>query len=194
MNTLAELELGNKALKASRIAKEIPLIKPSRNPYVWKLLDKLLMWLSSPLGASLHLTLQPLRDLIWKWFFIQQEEEQLSSLFLMDIFIRRFPSSLNSNFQSTQSLLFRALHEDNAEIQNAASHVLESILDLFQTPYVNHAISIFNEVMKSFLNLNIPLKEGYVTAISRVFVKYPEECGILKFTEPPLGRLSYSLI
>lgn len=193
MNALAEIDLGNKGGVASRIVKDIALIQPSSNIYVWKLLDQLLVWMTNPLGASLHLTLQPLRDLIWKWYFVKKSETQMSSLYLLDIFIRRFPSYLNSNFQATQSLLLRALHENDKCVQKAASQALTSFFNISQTEYVNHSMLIFKQIMKSFTNKTVPLEEGYVMSINSCLQKSTEALSFFTFIEPPINRISYTL-
>ncbi|EAY05942.1 PIKK family atypical protein kinase [Trichomonas vaginalis G3] len=193
MNALSEIELGTKGGLATKIVKDIALITPSPNVHVWQLLDQLLVWITNPLGASLHLTLQPLRDLIWKWYFVKKPETQISSLNLLDIFIRRFPSYLNSNFQATQSLLLRALHEPDKAVQKAASQALGSFLSISQTQYVNQSILISKQIMKSFTNKTIPLEEGYVVSIANCLRRDDDILGFVQFQEPPISRISYTL-
>ena len=189
-SALLKVEIGNKTQKAVRISRDLGSIKPTSNSIVWKLFEEILIWISNPLGTSLHLTLQPLRDLVWKWFFLQDTESILSSLLLVDLFFRKFPSSLNANYESVQSLLLRALQYNNKNIQKYAAKALSSSLNLLNSPYSSHIQNIFKAIFH-FITAKDTLKSpGYIRAISSIFKKNPNYCSIFQFTDPFINRLS----
>jgi len=189
---LLDVDFGSKPIKAFRIAKDLVLIQPSSDPLVWSLIEKALVWISHPLGTSLHLTLQPLRDLIWKWYFLQTEDAIIASLYLADLFIRKFPSSLNANYESIQSLLLRTLQHKLETIQKVSGKVLLSTLNLLQSPFSSHVQSIFRAVFHFMTAKDTPVTPGFVRAVYYVFKKSPTYCSILKFNDPFISRLSLS--
>lgn len=193
MNSLTKVDLGNKLAKANRISRDLPSIPPTENFDVWKLLETILIWLSKLLGSSLHLILQPLRDHIWS-FCTQNNAGLFSSLCLLDIFLKKFPSSLNANFEILQSLLLRTIQNPSPTIYKMSIRVLRSAISLTNTPYAPHInplfISLSNQLRAQQNNISLQT----IDALFHTCKKYPEFAKLIHFTELPIGTLATSQV
>ncbi|EAY05434.1 PIKK family atypical protein kinase [Trichomonas vaginalis G3] len=187
MNSLITTDLGEKKNKAMNISKDIIAIQPDLNPVVWTLLEKILVWLTNPLGTSMHLTLHPLRDTIWKWYFSGDPNSVVSSLSLLNIFFRRFYVLLIPAFNSFQNLLIHSIQDQDVNIRNQAITVLKSALGILGQSSdgpIRRLFDRFRELIEYDYN---PL---VVESIISVFDHTVDCCSIMQFSQTMIEKLN----
>ena len=179
MDSLIGTELGDKSNKAMNISKDIICIQPDTDPIVWNLLEKILVWLTNPLGTSMQLTLHPLRDMIWKWYFSNDQVSVISSLCLLNIFFRRFYALLVPAFDSFQSLLIRSIQDPEIAIREQAIKVLKSALSILGSPVDGTIKALFD---KFRLLIETEYSPTLVDSVISVFEHTISCCSIMHFT------------
>lgn len=187
MNALISTDLGEKKNKAMNISKDIISIQPDLNPEVWTLLEKILVWLTNPLGTSMHLTLHPLRDTIWKWYFSGDSTAIISSLSLLNIFIKRFYILLIPAFNSFQNLLTRTIQDSDIKIRNKTIEVLESSLQIIGSSSDGPIRRLFDGFRDLIENDYNPI---LVESIISVFEHSADYCYIMQFSKTMIEKLN----
>ena len=185
------MNLGNKIKKAQNISKNIIFVPISSDKKVFKLLEKILIWLEEPLKTSLHYILQPLKASIWKYANLESEKNTFSSLMLIDMFLRNFPSSLTSDFESLQSFLLRTLDSNYLSVQKATIKVYHSSFKLMNNSiYKNHIEGIIQALSKRLNDRKASFSVSAIDSISKIVDGKQEFASLLNFKEVPFAALN----
>lgn len=168
VSIIIEVDFCPKLVKVNRILNEIVNIPPTANSTVFRYLDRIMKWMTNPLGASLHMLVLPLRDSMVSWFKSDEEEVQISGLYMLQIFIHRFPNFLFPIFESAKIMIMKALMGVSREAAKAAVKVIKSALDLLETPFSSFVISVCNTASAIMCDIGKPVSEIYIKAIYRI--------------------------
>lgn len=162
---LIEVDFCPKFTKVNRILREIVQIPESTDPTVFFYLEKIMQWMTRPLGASLHTLLLPLRDRMLFWFKSEDEDMEISGLYLLQIFIRRFPSYLGPLFESAKVMILKALNGTTREMVRAAVRVTKSALDLLDTPFSLFVVNLLQTASTMMCDIKNPVSELFIEAV-----------------------------
>ncbi|KAH0787987.1 PIKK family atypical protein kinase [Histomonas meleagridis] len=191
LTLIIDLDLGSNIKKAQSIAKETLEIIPTGDKRVFKFLESILVWLEGSLKISLHYILQPLRENIWKWANAQSEEKTLSSLMLTDIFLRKFPSFLSSDYESLRSLLLRHLDSNYPSIQKMTVKLYHSVFRLLNHfAYSTHIRGIIDALSTRLNDRKASFSVSTIDSISKIVTQTPEFGPYLNFKEVPFAALN----
>lgn len=192
-NSLIGIDIGSKISKANHIARDIPSLPPSSISSVYILLEKILVWLSNVLGSTMHIILQPLREKIWS---LSQKKDDttsiLTSLNLLNIFLIRFPSALNANFENIQILLFSTIQSTNRSTRLLSVRVLESAFKLTKTPHTAHILPLFFKLTSLISNTPSSLQSDIIAALLKKCEKNTDFASAFKFDYFPIQDLKES--
>lgn len=182
LSALIDVNIGSKLSKATKMAREISLIPPSTDKMVFHFLDKVLIWLSNHLGTSLYTSLRVLRTQIQSWFSSGNENLIISSLFLLDIFLKRFRNLMRSSFETIKSMILRSLKSSSANVINAARKVLTSFLKLNDSDH-KQVISLCNLIVEYLVDPKEIIQESFWDILNAVLKKNPEFKKLFHFKE-----------
>jgi FKBP12-rapamycin complex-associated protein len=187
---LIDVNFSTKLIKVNRISREIADIPPSANPIVFQFFDRIIKWLVNPLATSLHLIIQPLRDKIIRWSSSGVEEQEIASLHLLDVFLRRFPSHMNPIFENAKITILKSLQHTSPQVSRAAARVLRSSLVLLDTPFASFAISLCQTVSALMCDIINAVSPSYIDAVFWIAEKEPRALPLISFKRPPLHVFS----
>ena len=186
VSILIEVDFCPKLTKVNRILNEIVHLPPSSNPTVFRYLDRIVKWMTRPLGASVHMLVLPLRDSMVEWFKAENEEVQISGLYLLRLFIRRFPNYLNPVFETAKMVILRALKGNSREAAKAAAKVITSALDLLGTVFSSFVISVCQMVSAVMCDIGNPVSEIYIKAMYSIVNDDPRALPLLAPNRVPI--------
>ncbi|OHT04315.1 PIKK family atypical protein kinase [Tritrichomonas foetus] len=194
LHALIGIEIGNKITKANHIARDLPVLPPTDDRIVYKYLEKILLWLSNILSSSMHIVLQPLREKIWILSKSNKDdvETSITSLYLLIIFLKKFPSSLNAYFENIQTIVFTSIQSNNLKVRKLGIRVLKSAFKLTKTPYSAHIWPLFNALTNLIANYPDTLFNDVVTSLYQKCEKNESFASAFHFKSFPFDDLSDS--
>ena len=128
LSTLIDIKLGNKIVKANRMAKDLGNIQSNIDIFTWKLLKQILYYLSKVLRKSIQLVLASIRQNIWKWMKNDNSTDIISAFYILSLFLKHFPSYHQPHFYHSQNVIINGLLNPKAEIFESALKALKSSL------------------------------------------------------------------
>lgn len=129
-NYVTKFKLCSKSSKAIFITKDILKIQPCSSLKCWHFLENILVFLMDTLDISSRSIFYPLREKIWEWIFMKETESTVSSLMLLDMFVRKFTWVLQSVSHPVLNLLLDSISNQDKNVCNIITSILASAIRL----------------------------------------------------------------
>ena len=173
-------------LKYQLISKKVETL-PSKNPLAWKYFKKTLIWLSTSSNSSITLLLKQFRVNIWNFSSGSSVAMKVSSLLLLNIYLKKFPIFIFGHFDCVRSLIIHIFKTNfYYEMKKPFISVLESCIDLLESSFRIHVIPIIKSIQQLLINNEIKCS---INIIIKLLEKKPVLKNYITFTAIPLKKL-----
>ena len=184
---LFDVDIGNKVLKANKIAQEIISIEATENEDVFNCLDRILAWIYKLLASSFHIIVQPLIGIVWRWNDSSDKVSIISSFILLKVLFKRFDFCFKSHEKNIVESIIHGMQSSDDKVRHYALLTLNTILE-FNTHLSNMIIkSLCTYFMKVVKENLVDETYGTHNFISMIIEKKPEFKKYLEFKEPPFA-------
>lgn len=180
--SLLEIDLGDKVLKANRIARELVNIQPDSNPLIFKLLKKILLWLNKALRNSIQFIINPLLTMGWKFCFSTEDDKRISGVYLIRLFMKNFPLYLENHLSQIQQLIIENTKNNSNEVRLSSLKLLKSYIFFIS---LTDVITLCGKLNQILCKDDWMFYQGSIEA-AEIILKYkPELIGCFVLNEVP---------
>jgi len=189
LHALIDVKLGDKLMKSNRMIRDLGNFHPCPDKKTWKLLKKILVYVSGTLRSSFQLALVPLRHHIVKWTKSSIQEEAVSGFMLLSVVFECFSHYYQAYFYQSQRMLLNGLMNSNDSVSESAFSAFKKAIKYTHKNQHFNIEGFCNNIRNSFKNQNFSSFKNLIRASEYVLFLRPDLIRCFSFESIPVDLL-----